>query len=73
MKPVLRLVRELAGLFFDDASLAIAVLFILASTALLVHAPWFDAQAAMAFLVAGVVAALVENVLRTARAARSGN
>lgn len=71
MKSVLRVLRELAGLFFDDASLAIAVLFILAATAILSNAAWFDATAATAFLVGGVVAALVENFLRTARVARS--
>jgi hypothetical protein len=67
---VTRLARELAGLFFDDGSLAIAVLLILAATALYASTPWFDAPAAMAFLVGAVVAALIENVLRTARASR---
>jgi hypothetical protein len=64
------LASELAGLFFDDGSLAIAVLLILAATALFASTPWFDAPAAMAFLVGGVIAALLENVLRTARAGR---
>ena len=63
-----RLARELAGLFFDDGSLAIAVLLILAATALFASTPWFDAPAAMAFLVGAVIVALLENVLRTARA-----
>jgi hypothetical protein len=62
------LARELGGLFFDDGSLAITVLLILAATALFASTPWFDAPAAMAFLVGAVVIALVENVLRTARA-----
>jgi hypothetical protein len=70
MKSVLRVLGELAGLFFDDASLAIAVLFILAASAILSNAAWFDATAAAAFLVGGVVAALVENFLRAARIAR---
>jgi hypothetical protein len=64
------LARELAGLFFDDGSLAIAVLLILAGTALFASTPWFDEAAAMAFLVGAVVVALLENVLRTARASR---
>jgi hypothetical protein len=67
MNAVLGALRELAGLFLDDASLAIAVLVVLASTAMLVHAAGVGGSAAMALLVGGVVAALVENVLRTAR------
>jgi hypothetical protein len=74
MKPAMRLVRELAGLFFDDGSLAIALLFVLATAAILSNAAWFspEPQAAMALLVAGVIAALAENVVRTARLSRSG-
>jgi hypothetical protein len=74
MKPVMRFVRELAGLFFDDGSLAIALLFILAAAAILSNAAWFspEPQAAMTILVAGVVTALAENVVRTARLSRSG-
>jgi hypothetical protein len=60
----LALLRQLAGLFFDDGSLAIAVLVILSATAILAGT---HEQAAMALLVGGVSAALLENVLRTAR------
>jgi hypothetical protein len=69
MKPAMRIVRELAALFFDDASLAIALLFVLGAAAILSDAAWFspEPQAAMALLVGGVVAALAENVVRTAR------
>ena len=70
MKLLARGLRGLGTLFFDDASLAIAILFVLAASAMLSDAPWVDASAAAAFLVAGVVAALVENFLRAARAAR---
>jgi hypothetical protein len=63
--------RELAGLFFDDGSLAIVVLVILAATAVLLDAAWLEPAAAMAFLVAGVTGALVENVIRAARLART--
>jgi len=66
MKSLLGVLRELAGLFFDDRSLAIAVLFILVAAKILSKAAWFDASSATAFLVAGVVAALIENFLRTA-------
>jgi hypothetical protein len=65
--PVLGFLRELVGLFFDDGSLAIVVLVILGTTALLASNAWFDAAEAMTFLVGGVTAALLENVLRTAR------
>jgi hypothetical protein len=74
MKPVMRLARGLAGLFFDDGSLAIALVFVLGTAAMLSNAAWFspEPQAAMALLVAGVVVALAENVVRTARLGRSG-
>ena len=67
--PVLVLVRKAAGLFFDDGSLAIGVLLVLSATAILMHATWFDGPPAIAFLVGGITAALVENVVRTARGA----
>jgi hypothetical protein len=71
MSAALRFARGLAGLFFDDASLAIAVLIVLASTAILLHAAWLDESTAIAFLIGGVVMVLVENILRTSRAVRS--
>ena len=71
MSSLLKLLREIAGLFFDDGSLAIAVLAILTLTAILVNISSIGAPAAMAFLVGGVTAALLENVLRTARIAES--
>ena len=67
MSRVLHLLREVAGLFFDDGSLAIAVLVILATTAILLGNAWFDGPEAMAFLVGGVIATLLENVVRKAR------
>ena len=73
MNPVLGFLREVAGLFFDDGSLAIVVLVILATTAVLMDNAWFDGPEAMAFLVGGVIAALLENVLRTAHVAFSGD
>lgn len=60
--------RDIASLFFDDGSLAIAVLVILAVTELLARLGAFDPAATMVFLVSAVIAALVENVVRTARA-----
>ncbi len=63
----MKVLRELAGLFFDDGSLALVVLAILAVTAILWNNAWFDGPEAMAFLVGGIIAALLENVVRTSR------
>jgi hypothetical protein len=73
LRSALAFLRAIAGLFFDDGSLAIAVLVILAVTAILTNAAWFDGPEAITFLVGGVIAALLENVLRTAREALPGN
>jgi hypothetical protein len=62
----MKALRGIAGLFFDDGSLAIVVLAILAASVIVVNA--LGATAAMVFLVGSVIAALLENVLRTARA-----
>jgi hypothetical protein len=71
MRALQRFAREIAGLFFDDGSLAIAVLSILAAAAILAEAAGFDGLVGMAFLVGGIMAALLENVVRTARGAAS--
>ena len=63
---------SIVSLFVDDGSLAIAVGLILVVTAFLASTPWFRGPVSMAFLVAAVVAVLIENVLRTARSARKG-
>jgi hypothetical protein len=60
--------RAVAGLFFDDGSLALVVLGVLIATSLLRHAGLIGDLGAMALLVAGTVAALIENVVRTALA-----
>jgi hypothetical protein len=70
MSRVVALLREIAGLFFDDGSLAIVVLAVLAATALLARITALGGGVAIAFLVGGLIAALLENVFRTARAAR---
>ncbi len=59
--------RAIAGLFFDDGNLAFVVIAILGTTAILVANGWFDSPEAIAFLVGAMIAALFENVLRTAR------
>ena len=66
------LASAIVSLFVDDGSLAIAVGLILVIAAFLASTPWFGGAVAMAFLVAAVAAALIENVLRSARASRGG-
>ena len=63
--------RALLGLFFDDGSLALVVLGVLVAASLLRHAGLIGSRGAMALLVAGTVAALMENVVRTALASRT--
>jgi hypothetical protein len=70
MSHVPGLLRKVARLFFDDGSLAIAALVVLAATAILMDTAWFDGSAAMAFLVGGVTAALLKHAVRTARVTR---
>jgi hypothetical protein len=62
--------RQLLGLFFDDGSLALVILGVLAATGLSRHAGLLGGRGAMALLVAGTVAALIENVVRTAQTFR---
>jgi hypothetical protein len=63
----MHLLRTLAGLFFDDASLAIAVLVVLGTTVALVRTDAVSDPVLMAFLVGGVIAILLENVVSAAR------
>ena len=63
--------RALLGLFFDDGSLALVILGVLAATSLLRHAGLIGSRGAMALLVAGTVVALMENVVRTALASQT--
>jgi len=61
------LFRRVLALFFDDGSLALVILGVLVAAGLLKHASVTSSRGAMVLLVAGTVAALVENVVRTAR------
>ena len=71
MKSLLAFIGGLAGLFFDDGSLALAVLVILVAASWLARSGWAGEGPAMALLLSGVLAALAENVMRTAR--KQGN
>jgi hypothetical protein len=62
------LLRELVGLFVDDGSLVAAIFAIVAVAAVL--ATRFQAVTAVAIVLSvGCLAALIENVIRTARKA----
>jgi hypothetical protein len=64
--------KTLLGLFFDDGSLALALIGLLVALALLAHAGLASPLITMVLLVGGTLLLLLENVLRTAaRAARS--
>ena len=52
---------------FDDGNLALAVLALLAVTAIQVRDAWAEGAPTLAFLMSGVVPALAQNVLRVAR------
>ena len=62
--------RAVTGLFFDDGSLALVILAVLAATSLSIRADLLGSRGAMALLITGTVAALIENVVRSARAMR---
>jgi hypothetical protein len=68
MNAMVRTFKTLIGLFFDDGSLALAILALLASLALLSRAGLIASPLVlMVLLVAGTVMLLLENVIRTAR------
>lgn len=67
MKGMIAVLRELAGLFVDDGSLALAIIaVIIAAGALAALLPAFP-LAAGAVLLFGCLAVLFANVLRAAR------
>ena len=65
MKTLNTIMRELFGLFIDDGSLALALLGLLGVVALLVHETWIDPTQAAVLLVAGNIAVLMDNVVRS--------
>jgi hypothetical protein len=64
--------RELAGLFVDDGSLALAILGIIAVAALLARLLPDQPLLAGAILLFGCLGALIANVARAARSKRDG-
>ncbi len=65
MKTINTMLRELFGLFVDDGSLALAILALLAVIALLVFETVVTTNQAAVLLVAGNIALLVGNVVRS--------
>jgi hypothetical protein len=70
MRSLIDSLRELVGLFVDDGSLAIALIVWLVAIGVAVRALPAEAGLIPALLVLGVLAILLENVARTARARR---
>ncbi|HLL29256.1 MAG TPA: hypothetical protein VKT73_16585 [Xanthobacteraceae bacterium] len=67
MKTLLAILREIAGLFVDDGSLAFAILGVVAVAAFLAFVLKTSALAVGLVLLAGCAAVLIENVIRTAQ------
>ena len=59
--------RGTLGLFFDDGTLALVILALLIATGFARHGGWIGDSGAIGILVGGNIAALLENVLRSAR------
>ena len=71
MNAVVGMVKTLLGLFFDDGSLALGIVSLLAALAVLTHAGLLtSAPTTMVLLVGGTLLLLVENVIRTSRRIR---
>jgi hypothetical protein len=67
MKTLLSILRDVAGLFVDDGSLALAILAVVAVAAFLAIVLKVSALAVGLVLLGGCVAVLIENVIRTAQ------
>jgi len=68
MKAIVQTFKTLLGLFFDDGSLALAIVTLLVSVALLARSGLLASPLIlMLLLVGGTLILLLENVVRTAR------
>lgn len=67
MRTLTAILREVAGLFVDDGSLALAILAIVAVAAFLAIVLKVSAFVVGLVLLGGCVAVLIENVIRTAQ------
>jgi hypothetical protein len=71
MKILTELLAELAGMFVGEKRMTIAVLALVAGTALLIDVLGLNAGYGGALLLFGSLAVLIENVFRSANANRS--
>jgi hypothetical protein len=67
MRALIGILREVASLFVDDGSLALAILAVVAIAAFLAIVLKVSALAVGLVLLGGCVAVLIENVIRTAQ------
>jgi len=67
MRTLIAILREVAGLFVDDGSLALAILAVVGVAAFLAIILKASALAVGLVLLGGCVAVLIENVIRTVR------
>jgi hypothetical protein len=67
MRTLIAILREVAGLFVDDGSLALAILAVVGVAAFLAIILKVSALAVGLVLLGGCVAVLIENIIRTVR------
>ena len=67
MRTLTAILREIAGLFVDDGSLALAILAVVAVAAFLAIVLKVSALAVGLVLLGGCVTVLIENIVRTAQ------
>jgi hypothetical protein len=67
MRTLIAILREVAGLFVDDGSLALAILAVVGIAAFLAIIVKASALAVGLVLLGGCVAVLIENIMRTVR------
>jgi hypothetical protein len=67
MRTLIAILREIAGLFVDDGSLALAILAVVGVAAFLAIILKASALAVGLVLLGGCVGVLIENIMRTVR------
>jgi hypothetical protein len=70
MKALVRALRGALRLFVDDGKLALTVICLLLAVGILTRAGALDGSLALGLLVAGTIAALLANVVRSAATTR---
>jgi len=70
MKALVRALRGVLRLFVDDGKLALTIIGLLVAIGILTRAGALDESLALGLLVAGTIAALLANVVRSAATAK---